>query len=373
MIFLMDQICQLIYNVRYIHSACWQARRQLTHDAEPMYSHLLVPTDGTALSAANVRSAVDLAAAFGARITFLHAVADFAATSDGAVLHTIDPALFEQQALGDTYVVLAKAVASARAAGVPSSALSCTSSRPAEAIVQAATQQACDLIVMASRGTRGIENWWSGSQTERVLRKAPTALLVTRVEASVPLLDDERALAVIYDEHRSIAATMQCLTELTSQAEPLDVLACEQVRLLVGYLREFPQRLHHPKEEEYLHRLLRQRFPDCEEHLAELEAQHDREEQLLTAVERALTMADDAVLRAAIGTLVQAIGDHLGCEERTVFPLARAHLQPQDWAEIATAFEANGDTRFNSLTTTEFGALFRRIANLTMAQSQRQA
>jgi nucleotide-binding universal stress UspA family protein len=55
-----------------------------------------------------------------------------------------------------TNVVLLKALASAEAAGVRCEGLSRTSDRPAEAIVEAATQHGADLIVMASRGVRGL-------------------------------------------------------------------------------------------------------------------------------------------------------------------------------------------------------------------------
>ena len=341
-----------------------------------MYKHLLVPVDGTTLSSANVRSALQLAAALQSAVTFLHVTADFGATSDGALLHVLDPELFEQQSLGKTNVHLAKAVASARAQGVEARAVRCTSSRPAEAIVKVAASQGADLIVMASRGPRGIDGWLHSSQTERVLRNAPVALLVTRVAASDPLRAEERALGVIYDEHRSIAVTMNQLRRIASSEEPLAKPQREQVRMLVGYLRDFPQRLHHPKEEQYLHRLMRLRHPPSEALLAELEAQHQREKELIGDVQAALAACEteardaEARLRSALVSLVQTIASHLGREETDVFLLAREHLQEGDWNEIATAFEANEDPRFGDLASEEFNRLFVRIANLSLGASE---
>src|SRR5262245_60212071 len=172
-----------------------------------MYRHLLVPLDDTPLSTANVATSLELARSAGARITFFHANPDWGATQDGALLRTLDPALYAEAAMGTTNAVLMKALAAAKAAGVPCGAISRTSDHPAQAIVQAAQEQGCDLIVMASRGHASGRwgSWLNESHTERVLRTSPVALLVTRVEAEHPLSDGERALGIIGDEHRSIA------------------------------------------------------------------------------------------------------------------------------------------------------------------------
>lgn len=103
-----------------------------------MYRHLMVPVDDSALSAANVDAAVQLARQPGARLTFFHATADLSATGEGGLRRVIAPEAFQQEAQGETHAVLAKAVVSAAAAGLACETLSRTSDHPAEAIVQAA-------------------------------------------------------------------------------------------------------------------------------------------------------------------------------------------------------------------------------------------
>lgn len=337
-----------------------------------MYQHLLVPIDASPLSAANVQAAVQLARSLGARITFFHATADYLATGEGALLHAEDHSGFELAATGVTNVVLFKALASAEAAGVQCKGLSRTSDRPAEAIVEAATQHGADLIVMASRGLRGLAGWLHSSQTERVLRQAPVALLVTRVAANEPLTASERALGVIHDEHRSIAVVMKSLRRLATSPAELTPAELHQIELLVGYLRDFPQRLHHPKEEQYLHRCLRTRHPASNDLLAELEAQHVREAALITQVQSALpalhVTSSQAALREAVSVLLSALGAHMALEETSVFAMAREYLQNTDWEEIATAFESHDDPRFGDLSAAEFDRLFARIANLKAAR-----
>ncbi|MEY8878951.1 MAG: universal stress protein, partial [Leptothrix sp. (in: b-proteobacteria)] len=124
-----------------------------------MYRHLLVPIDGTELSAANTSEAIRLAAALMAQITFFHArpaPADADAGTDAA----------EQ-----TELLFTKARTAAETYGVRCRTHSVRSDRPAAAILAAARECGCDLIVMASHGAGGARRLLAAdSQTEAVLR-----------------------------------------------------------------------------------------------------------------------------------------------------------------------------------------------------------
>lgn len=341
-----------------------------------MYSHLMVPVDDSSLSAANVDAAVQLTQRLGARISFFHAAGDLAATEEGDLLRLIAPEEFTEAARGDTLAVLARAAASAGARGVPCDSMSRVCDRPAEAIVQAAQERGCDLIVMASRGVRqGPAGWLHNSQTERVLRQSPVALLVTRVAINNPPSASERALGVVLEEHRSIAAVllgMHDLVEPAADGTPPDLASLET---MLAYLQAFPMKLHHPKEEAFLHRLMRQRWPACELLLEQIEAQHAHEYTLVDAVQQSLgaARAGDATmtpaLRQHVRALVDAVLQHLQLEEREILLLAQQHLQERDWQEMAAAFESNNDPGFGELPAAEFRRLFTRIANLMPASA----
>lgn len=336
-----------------------------------MYCHLMVPVDGSTLSAANVETSVQLARRLGARVTFFHAAADLAASGEGLLLKSIRPKGFAEEEIGDTNAVLAKAVASASAAGVMAETVARISDRPAEAIVEAALACNCDLIVMASRGSRGIAGWLHSSATEGVLRRSPLALLVTRVASNEPLTARERALSVIQDEHRSIAVVARGMRELVQHAEesgePLDLQSLER---MLAYMQAFPLQLHHPKEEQYLHRWLRQRAPDCDQLLSDIEAEHVREHALVDeTIGRLLeAVSGNPAAVVAVGNLVRTLADavfrHLSSEERTILPMATKHLQDDDWIEIAEAFAVNNDPGFGNLTANEFRRWLTRITNL---------
>jgi len=337
-----------------------------------MYRHLMVPVDDSVLSAANVDAAVRLAGRLDARITFFYAAMEPPAEGGGSVLSTLSPANEGAEAdPGMANALLAKARAGALAAGVSCEAVARFCESPATVIVDTALARGCDLIVMASRGRRGVAGWLHSSQTERVLRQCPVALLVTRVAANDPLTPSERATAVIRDEHRSIAVVVRGMRDLVRQAE-LTGTAPDPRSLgaMLAYLRAFALQLHHPKEELYLHRWLRERAPGCEPLLRDLEAQHVREHALVEQVVASLrdAIAGDAAAVAGLGARVRSLADavwhHISFEERTVLPLALQHFHAADWTEIAIAFESNDDPGFGTLQTEEFRRLFSRIANL---------
>lgn len=345
-----------------------------------MYKHLLVPVDDTAASSTNVDAAVALARCLHARITFFHATTDWGATQDGELTRVISPESYLEKSLGDTHALLAKAAASATAAGVECKVTSRTSDRPAEAIVEVAQSDACDLIVMGSRGApSGLSGWLHSSQTKRILSHAPVALLVTRVEAVQPLRAEEKALGIIRDEHRSIAVVVQGMRDVALEAaSSRKVPDTAILERMAAYLHDFPERVHHPKEERHLHRRLRERCPAAIEILAKLEGQHREEHALLdrvgTYIEqfKAGTASDAMLLAEAVDEMAGFMLKHIGHEESALLPLARQHLHEQDWIEIADAFATNNDPGLGDLPADEFRRLFTRIANALVASPSPQ-
>ncbi|MBS0473983.1 MAG: universal stress protein, partial [Proteobacteria bacterium] len=78
-----------------------------------MYEHFLVPVDGTSASDKNVKAAIDLAEKLNAKITFLHAAPDPAATRGVTALSTALASTLLRAAFGDSDAVLSSARSSA--------------------------------------------------------------------------------------------------------------------------------------------------------------------------------------------------------------------------------------------------------------------
>ena len=333
-----------------------------------MHKHLLVPVDGSPLASLNVEQAVALARANAARITFLHVRADFGRSGEGALLAAMDPAGYARATAGSSNAWLARAAAAAQAAKVPCKVESRVGDRPHEAIHAVAVERGCDLIVMASHGRAGLRGRFAQSVTARLLEVTTLPVLVTRVETNVPLTPEQRALAVIRDEHRSLAAVLHAMQDAVADgAPPIDFA---MLRAAGYYLREFPERLHHRREEETLFRLLRLRAVASQVPIASLEQQHRdgsaafaRLETALAAFEAAGT-AGRTAFADELERYAQQQWTHMGQEEAEILPMASEHLTEADWEAIASAFESHRDPCFDVQTESGFASVFKRLMDL---------
>ena len=147
-----------------------------------MYTHILIPTDGSKLSAHAVAHGVAVAKSMGARVSGLFV----APAPTPLVFEGLMPVDYMQP--DEHAALLARAAAqylgfvelAAQQAGVPFEGLTVTGDFPADAILQVAKQQRCDLIVMASHGRRGLAGILLGSETQKVLTHAKIPVLVCR-------------------------------------------------------------------------------------------------------------------------------------------------------------------------------------------------
>ena len=337
-----------------------------------MYSHILVPIDGTHLSSQTVSQAIDFARSVGARITFFYADIDASAslTEDGALIHLLDPALYKDDFGGRAREILSKAEVSARASDIDCQCVSRPSNRPHEAILAAATELGCDLIFMASHGPRSIGGLMLGSETLKVLAASRIPVLVSSVEKNDPNPDMTRVCAIIKDEHRAIAVVsygMRMLAGALREGEAADVTLLDS---MLNYLGEFPAKLHHPKEDAYLFAALQRRTSALDPVIADLQRQHRESDGHLSSVRDALARYVSApakeagALAGVIDAFAQGQLRHIAVEEQEIIPGARAHLQQEDWKEISEAFGRNGDPRFNNGEREFYRRIYSRIANM---------
>jgi len=339
-----------------------------------MYRHLLVPIDDSDLSVEVVGNAVALARSLAARITFFHAVPDAAAALRRGhaellrtAAHDDDPAYS-----GKAGELLAKAEAAARALGVPCAARQAVSDRPAQAVIEAARSAGCDLIFMASHGQRGKLGMAFASDTLEVLMNGGLPVLVSSTGELPP---PARAIGIIRDEHRSLAAAMHAWMRALAEARNARAAADPALmRAIVHYLQQFPLQLHHPKEERHLFARLRERTTSCHAELDELQRQHQRDAELVAALAQrvqALERAADAAARIAatraledeVAGYARFLWDHLGREEGVILPAAQRHLLADDWAAIDAAFADHRDPAAGDGSDHEFRRLFSRIVN----------
>jgi nucleotide-binding universal stress UspA family protein len=145
-----------------------------------MYTHILIATDGSSLSARGVDHGVNLAKALGARVTVLTVSEDFHVFSMDPEQLEETQATFREHMREQASRTLAEAAASAEAAGVVTSQMHLENHQPYLAIIRTAEGQGCDLIVMASHGRGGVSALFLGSETMKVLSHSKIPVLVVR-------------------------------------------------------------------------------------------------------------------------------------------------------------------------------------------------
>jgi len=176
-----------------------------------------------------------------------------------------------------------------------------------------------------------------------------------------------KAIAIIQDEHRAITAVIEGLRHLVA-GFAAGSMAPDHALLsaLFHYVEQFPERLHHPKEDDYLFARLRLRRPDAAPLLDALSREHEvgreRFGELKALWER--WRADPAAL-PAFGEAVERYAHfhwrHMRKEEDEVLPLAAAALAPEDWDAIDAAFASNEDPVVGVPASKAFRELFRHL------------
>ena len=146
-----------------------------------MFKHILVPTDGSDLSLSAARNAVELARISGAHVTALHVAPAYRAniTEDHVPPNFMFRADYVQHVEKEAKRHLDGVKKIADAAGVPCESRYELNDSPAEAIVDAAKQYACDASVMGSHGRKGLSRLLLGSETHKVLVSTDLPVMVT--------------------------------------------------------------------------------------------------------------------------------------------------------------------------------------------------
>jgi nucleotide-binding universal stress UspA family protein len=143
-------------------------------------NRILVPVDFSAHSDKAVRYAMTLATKFGARLSLLHVIEDPFVTGAWraeAFVPNIPELLNELVRAAEGQIAESKKRLAAQGCVVETAVVT---GQPSHAIVAHATEGGFDLIVMGTHGRTGLSHAFMGSIAERVVQKAPCAVLTVR-------------------------------------------------------------------------------------------------------------------------------------------------------------------------------------------------
>ena len=144
-----------------------------------MFKCILVPTDGSDITAKAVTTAIGLARSVGAQLQTIGVKEPFPYSAVSEMQPTPPQEFFDaQERIAAARV---KAVVDlCQQAGVPCQSQTVEALHPWEAIIEHAQRTGCDLIVMASHGRRGVSALLLGSETQKVLTHSKVPVLVVR-------------------------------------------------------------------------------------------------------------------------------------------------------------------------------------------------
>ena len=147
-----------------------------------MFKHILIPTDGSAVSAKAVKAGIALAKESGAKVTGYYAVEPVPTRLYGegymADRKTVEE--FERRRRDHAKKQVAAIERAARKAGVAFEPVVETARTPYHGIVEAAAKRDCDLIFMSSHGRTGLMRMALGSVADKVMTLSKVPVLVYR-------------------------------------------------------------------------------------------------------------------------------------------------------------------------------------------------
>ena len=178
------------------------------------------------------------------------------------------------------------------------------------------------------------------------------------------------AIRIIRDEHLAIASV---LYGLRTAVRRIASGAAPDLRLLdalLGYVEQFPERLHHPKESGTLFPAVLARCPQAQGLVDLLDAEHALGASLIEALRTTFSRFanGDHAAFSALATAVDEYADfhwrHMEREEDRLLPLAQTHLTAQDWDRVGAAFRANDNPLEGIRPRQQAEILYRRILSL---------
>jgi len=148
-----------------------------------MFTHLLVPLDGSQFAEAALPYAQTLAGQFDAEITLLRVVQPPRVGSGSLTPETADFVVQLRDELhGEAETYLKAQRDALRQQGYKAHYRLVEGEQVAEEIIRVAAEEASDTVVMSTHGRSGLQRWVFGSVADKVLRQARFPILLIRAQ-----------------------------------------------------------------------------------------------------------------------------------------------------------------------------------------------
>jgi hemerythrin-like domain-containing protein len=182
----------------------------------------------------------------------------------------------------------------------------------------------------------------------------------------------ESAINRIKSEHHALACILGAMQVLVARyREPAAAPDFELLDLMLRYVENVPDRVHHPKEDRVLFPPVALRARNGKALVRELERDHARGAPMLAELRRAFRVFREGGVNAlnqlstAVDEFTEFYSYHMRKEEEQLLPLAAATLSQREWQRVESAFSDNSDPLFDAKLTHEYRRLYEQITELT--------
>ena len=145
-----------------------------------MFQHLLLAIDDSELAGKALAQGLALAKQLKAKVTIVTVTKPWPAAPYGTMPSPSLIDIYAKTSAENAAHILSSAATAAEKAGVACTTLYIKDQYPAEAIIAAAKDHACDLIVMASHGRGALGRLLLGSEALKVVTLSPVPVFICR-------------------------------------------------------------------------------------------------------------------------------------------------------------------------------------------------
>lgn len=145
-----------------------------------MYKRLLLATDGTEVAEKAMEHGLTLAKSLGSEVSVLTVTVPWTSVAYGVVENLTTREAYENASRARAKGILDRVAKRAAELGVTCKTSQVADLNPYQAIIAAASEGGCDLIVVGSHGRKGFERLLLGSETTKILTHSKCPVLVWR-------------------------------------------------------------------------------------------------------------------------------------------------------------------------------------------------
>ena len=145
-----------------------------------MFKHILLPTDGSELSEAAIRSGIQFAKSVNAKVLGLHVITPYSTLTVGPQMLTDNDELYAKNSRRYAEQYLSFLDETAKEAGVTCETVYVFANHVYEAIIRTAEEKGCDLVAMSTHGHQMIADLLLGTTAIHVQHSISVPVLLLR-------------------------------------------------------------------------------------------------------------------------------------------------------------------------------------------------